>query len=234
MSRVAEQSALDAVKSEGGLLPSDILHRIAANDRTLPGMRKEDYHLGKNETVAEAITRSWNRLVGLWSTFREDLARRPENDPAQALTRDRFLLPLFQELGFGRLPRANVELFVVDERHYSISHLYHRSPIHLVGAGLSLDRRSAGVSGAATASPHGLVQDYLNRSDQHLWAFLSNGRTLRILRDHYSLTRQAYVEFDLESIFEGELFHAFRLLWLVCHQSRVEAENPGHCWLERF
>ena len=39
------------------------------------------------------------------------------------------------------------------------------------------------------ASPHGLVQEFLNRSDDHLWAFVSNGRRLRVLRDNASLTR---------------------------------------------
>ncbi|MEC7523850.1 MAG: N-6 DNA methylase [Myxococcota bacterium] len=234
MSRVTATESLDAVRSEGGLLPPDVLQRIAQNDKELPGLEPDDYHLGKTETLAEAITRSWNRLIGLWATFREELAKRPDGDPAQGLTRDRFLLPLFQELGYGRLPRADAGSFVIDDRAFPITHIYHRSPIHLIGAGVDLDRRTAGVAGAATASPHGLVQDYLNRSDDHLWAFLANGRTLRVLRDHYSLTRQAYVEFDLESIFEGELFHAFRLLWLVCHQSRVENEKPEHCWLEKW
>ncbi len=41
--------------------------------------------------------------------------------------------------------------------------------IHLVGCGLSLDRRARGQSGAAAANPHGLVQEFLNRSDPHLY-----------------------------------------------------------------
>ena len=232
MSRGDNGGVLDAVSTEGGLLPAELLQRIAAGDKELPGLSPADYHLGKGETLAEAITRSWNRLLGAWTSFRDELGRRPVDDPVTSLTRDKWLLPLFQELGYGRLPKAPaVEL---EGRSLAISHAWHHSPIHLLGARTPLDRRTPGQAGAATASPHGLVQDFLNRSDDHLWAFLSNGLQLRILRDHRSLTRLAYVEVDLEAMFEGELFHAFRLLWLLCHQSRVEAERSEECWLEKW
>jgi hypothetical protein len=57
---------------------------------------------------------------------------------------------------------------------------------------------------------------------------------LRLLRDNLSRSRQAFVEFDLESIFDGRLFDDFALLWLLCHQSRVESETPETCWLEKW
>ncbi|MFC1960440.1 Eco57I restriction-modification methylase domain-containing protein, partial [Chloroflexota bacterium] len=88
--------------------------------------------------------------------------------------------------------------------------------------------------GAAQASPHSLLQVYLNRQDDYLWGFLSNGRQLRVLRDNVSLTRQAYVEFDLEAMMTGEIYSDFVLLWLLCHQSRVEAERPSDFWLEQW
>ncbi|MCC7542081.1 MAG: N-6 DNA methylase [Deltaproteobacteria bacterium] len=223
------------MKTEGGLLPPDLLQRIAAADAKVGGLSVDDYHLAKNETLAEAITRSWNRLLAAWVSFRDARARLPEGDKAIGPTRDKWLLPLFQELGYGRLAKAGPEKFRVGDQSYAISHCcQHPSPIHLLGAGVPLHTKTPGVAGAATASPHGLLQDFLNRSDGHLWGFVSNGLLLRVLRDHRSLTRSAYVEFDLESIFEGELFHAFRLLWLVCHQSRVEAEKPEDCWLEKW
>ena len=78
------------------------------------------------------------------------------------------------------------------------------------------------------------MQEFLNRSDDHLWGFVTNGYRLRLLRDHHSLTRQAYVEFDLQAIMDGEQYSEFLLLWLVCHQSRVEADKPEDCWLEMW
>jgi hypothetical protein len=55
-----------------------------------------------------------------------------------------------------------------------------------------------------------------------------------VLRNNASLTRQAYVEFDLEAMMNGEVYADFALLWLLCHQSRVEGERPAECWLEKW
>ncbi len=221
-----------AIRTEGGLLPQEILERAAAEDPDLPGTSQEHYHLPPNERLGEAINRSWNRLLGLWEAYTEALEGLRADDPAIGLTRDRWLLPVFDELGYGRLQRTSA--VEIEGKTFAISHRWHRTPIHLVGAGVSIDRRAPGVAGAAAAAPHSLVQEFLNRSHDHLWAFVSNGRLLRILRDNHSLSRQAYVEFDLEAIMDGELFSDFRVLWLVCHQSRVEAEEPAENWLETW
>lgn len=229
------RSTFTSVRTEGSLLPADILQRIAAGDPKLKHLTPNDYHLPPGVKLNEAISRSWSRLVGTWAAFRDALAKAKEarpGDPATGLSRDRWLFPLFQELGYGRLqPAKGLE---AGDRSYPVSHLWQKLPIHLVGAGLSLDQRTAGVAGAARVSPHGLVQELLNRSEHHLWAFVSNGLRLRILRDNLSLTRQAFVEFDLETMMDGEQYADFALLWLVCHQSRVEGERPEEFVLERW
>jgi hypothetical protein len=73
------------------------------------------------------------------------------------------------------------------------------------------------VAGAARTSPHGLVQDLLNRRRESLWGFVSNGLTLRLLRDNRSLIRQAYVEFDLAAMMDGQAFSDFVLFWFLDH-----------------
>jgi hypothetical protein len=220
------------IRTEGSILPPDLLQRIAGGDRDLGGLAPADYHLGKGERLNEAINRSWNRLLGVWASFKNGLEKLPSGDPATTITRERWLLILFQELGYGRLLTARA--VEIDGKSYPVSHTWQHTPIHLVGSRVDLDRRSAGVAGAARTSPHSLVQEFLNRSGDHLWAFVSNGFILRILRDNVSLTRQAYVEFDLQAMMEGEVYADFALLWLLCHQSRVEAERPAECWLEKW
>ncbi len=218
------------VRTEGGLLPPDVLKRIADGDVELGGLGASDYHLAGGERLTEAISRSWNRMVGAWQTFRSAAEKLPERDAGTSITRERWLLILFQELGHGRLPAAKAT--EIEGRAYPISHFWQQVPIHLVGFRVDLDRRTRGVAGAARRSPHSLVQEFLNRSDEHLWGFVSNGHTLRVLRDNASLTRLAYVEFDLEAMMEGEVYSDFVLLWLLCHESRVESEIPDSCWLE--
>jgi hypothetical protein len=225
------QDLFPTVTTEGGLLPSEVLARIAAGDRTLPGLRPEDYHLASGERLGEMINRSWNRLVGAWMGFREALSRQPSGDAATGLTRERWLLVLFSELGYGRLQLA--EPVTISGATYPVSHAWAGIPIHLVGARVDLDRRTAGVAGAARRSPHSLVQELLNRSPERLWGLVGNGLKLRLLRDNATLTRQAFVEFDLAAMMDGEIYSDFALLWLVCHESRF-AGDPQESWLESW
>lgn len=276
--RTRHQDGFTTVRTEGAILPRDLLARIAAGDKDLGGLSPDDYHLS-GERLNEATNRAWNRLQGAWAAFRRETdALRPEVclrasavapgaaasaagqgaaaasaasaaaggrsstlDPGTSPTRERWLLPLFQELGYGRLQTSRAA--EIDGRTYAVSHAWVAAggdgpiqlvPIHLVGLNIDLDKRTPGVAGAAQAGPHSLLQEYLNRSDEHLWGFVSNGLRLRILRDNRSLTRQAYVEFDLEAMMNGEAYSDFALLYLLCHQSRVEGERPEECWLEKW
>ncbi len=231
--QVRSRAVFSTIRTEGALLPADLLEQVARANKELGGLRPvEDYYLAPSEKLGEAASRAWQRLLGFWSAFK---AKKDTltNEPATALTRERWLLPLFGELGYGRLVSA-AKAVEVGEKSYAISHFWQQTPIHLVGCGVGLDARTAGVAGAAKISPHSLVQELLNRSNTHLWGFVSNGLKLRILRDNVSLTRQAFVEFDLESMMEGGIYPDFALLWLLCHQSRVEAEKPEDCWLEKW
>jgi len=230
MSRSAH-TPFQTIRSEGGLLPADLLQRVAAGDPDLDGLQDADYH-ASDLPLNERIVRSWNRLVGAWTSFQEARASLPAGDPGTSLTRERFLLPLFEELGYGRLQTARA--VEIEGRSYPVSHAWQHVPIHLVGCAIPLDRRTRGVAGAAAYSPHGLVQELLNRSEERLWGFVSNGLLLRVLRDNSSLTRQAYLEFDLEQMLAAEAYSDFVLLWLVCHESRLEGERPDGCWLERW
>lgn len=226
-------SAFGTVHSEGGLLPVDLLVRVSALDTSLAGLTPAGYHLADGERLNEAINRSWNRLVGAWAGFRDALAKLPDDDrTATNITRNRWSLVLFQELGYGQLQTAKST--EIDGKSYPVSHAWGQVPVHLTGAKVRLDERTAGVAGAAKMSPHGLVQEYLNRSDDHLWGFVSNGLRLRLLRDNAALTRQAYVEFDLESMMDGQEYADFAVLWLLCHQSRLEGDKPTDCVLEQW
>jgi hypothetical protein len=185
------------IRTEGALLPADLLQRISEG-ANLNGLTPESYHLYPGEKLNEAVNQRWNRLQGVWAAFRNGQERLPESDLGTTLTRERWLLPLFDALGYGRLQTATA--VEIDGRSYPISHHWEHVPVHLVSYKLELDRRTPGAAGAASASPHSLLQVFLNRSENNLWGFLSNGYKLRILRDNASLTRQAFVEFDLEAM----------------------------------
>ena len=229
------RSEFQTVRSEGGLLPPDLLRRVVDRRSALTGTRPEDYGLSPGERLNEVITHSWNRLRRHYGEFDSAAAHLPEGEAGTGLTNDKWSLPLLRVLGFGFLPAsAGPE---IAGRIYAIGRFFGPVPVHLVGRGLSLDRRAAGQRGAAVVNPHGLVQEFLNRSDAHLWAIVSNGLRLRILRDNQTLSRQSFLEFDLEAMFAGEVYSDFVLLWLIVHASRFaarEGERPETCWLEQW
>ena len=223
------------IRSEGGLLPQDLLRRVLDPHSGLPGTTAEDYHLAPGERLNEVITQSWNRLRKHWDEFRQVSANLRAGAAGTGLTNEKWSLPLLRELGFGFLPvTAGPEL---DGRTFPIGRFSGPVPIHLVGCGLSLDRRAAGQRGAAVANPHGLVQEFLNRSDAHLWAIVSNGVRLRVLRDNQALSRQSFLDFDLEAMFSGEVYSDFVLLWLMAHATRFmprDGDRPETCRLEQW
>ena len=223
------------IRSEGGLLPPDLLRRVVDPAGKVSGVEPTAYRLPAGERLNEAITQSWNRLRRHWSEFRAASKDLPEGDATTGLTNDKWSLPLLRELGFGFLTTTACP--TIDGKTYAISRFSGNAAIHLVGCGVSLDHRAAGVRGAAVGNPHGLVQEFLNRSPGHLWAIVSNGISFRILRDNQALSRQSFLEFDLEAMFDGEVYSDFVLLWLIAHATRFLPRadgRPDSCWLETW
>jgi hypothetical protein len=229
---MADQNFLATIKVEGGILSSDYLRQIASGNPQVPGLSPDAYHLAAGQRLSDAISNAWNVMRGRWTAFKDAIKSIPEKDYAIGITRDRLLLPLFQELGYGRILAAKATN--IKGTDYPISHFWGQCPVHLMGWNVPIDKRTAGAAGASHTNPHSLVQQFLNVSEDHLWGFVSNGRLLRALRDNKTLARQSFVEFDLETMFDAESFSDFAVLFLLCHESRVEAEKPHECYLEKW
>ena len=109
------------IRSEGGLLPPDLLRRVLDPKEKLDGTRPEDYGLPTGERLNEVITQSWNRLRKHWTEFRAAATRLPAGEPGTGLTNDKWSLPLLRELGFGLLPTsAGPEIGRADVRHQPV------------------------------------------------------------------------------------------------------------------
>ncbi|MFC9914265.1 Eco57I restriction-modification methylase domain-containing protein [Streptomyces sp. NPDC127197] len=212
-------SASSAVRVEGRLLTADLLGRLAAGDRELPGCAPADYGLYRGERIGDAAGRAWAALTGAYRVFRDDLARLPETSTATTLTRKAWLLRLFTELGYGRLSGAGVTVRIPgrDETCRASHRWQDHLPVHLLAWGTSLDGRVGN-----RRAPQSVLQELLNVSGKHVWGLLSNGQVLRVLRDSTSLVGSAYVEFDLEAIFDGQQYADFVLLYSLLHASRFE------------
>ncbi|MEO3765363.1 DNA methyltransferase [Streptomyces sp. B8F3] len=243
MSVTTRNQVFSAVHTVGGLLPADMLVRISESKegRDVPGSGPADYHvIGPRRSVRDEAERHWDYLKGVWLELREKLPVSAEADlPADPTGHaiGQWLEPLFNELGFGRLTTVAPGEYRADgdpDRVFPLSHRWHHVPVHMAAWNAVLDKRPGGVG---TVPPHSLVQECLNRREAHLWGVLTNGRQVRLLRDSNALATASYVEFDLEAIFDGELFSEFVLLYRLLHVSRFEtgeAGAPSACWLEKW
>ncbi|MFD2449046.1 Eco57I restriction-modification methylase domain-containing protein [Vogesella fluminis] len=140
-------------------------------------------------------------------------------------------------LCFGDLKA--VGQITLDERLFPIGFVAGegRVPVVFAAHDQGLDRPSTlHGDGTRRRSPFLLAQEYLNASEGVLWAVVSNGLKIRILRDNPSLTRPAYIEADLEAIFGEGLYPDFTALWLLAHASRFgkAGSESVDCPLERW
>ena len=85
-----------AIRSEGGLLPYDLLDEILAE--TAPGQKAPDFGLPKGRRVSDEIQRVWLDAQELWSRFKVGREKLSEKDPhGTTLTRDRWIGPILTD-----------------------------------------------------------------------------------------------------------------------------------------
>ncbi len=229
------------VRIEGGLLSPDFLERIHTQD----GQKPRDF--GVNRSLVDEIASVWADAQTYWKAFERRRAHASQ-ESITTITREQWVIPLLEALGYQLTFQRRA--MQVDGRTYAISHRAAPSPsdslsrstgegeldappVHIVGYDLELGNRPP--AGRGTLSPHGLVQDYLNRSE-HLWGIVTNGCTLRLLRDSVYFTRPAYIEFDLKQMLEGGRLDEFILLYRLAHRTRLPQgiDDADQCWLERY
>jgi very-short-patch-repair endonuclease len=225
-----------AVQLEGGLFGPDLLERLATGD--LPGQKPADFGLSSGRTLVDEIAEAYCAARDLWQHFRSRLQQLPQGEAATSLTRETWVIPLLGLLGYRLL--YNHKAYEIDGLTYAISHRAGEHPdappVHIAGARCELGR--VDPTGRPRLSPHALMQEFLNHTD-HLWGLVTNGLILRLLRDSTYVRRQAYVEFDLEAIFEAEgdaRFDDFVVLYRLIHRSRLPqgTADAHQCWLERY
>lgn len=233
-------SSFPSIRIEGGLLGPELLDQLIAGD--LPGQKPADFGLEPKRNLTDEIAAVFADCRALWGVFQNRLARLPKDDLATTPTRDQWALPFLALLGYQ--VRYNPRALEVDGQTFAVSHRAGEPedgpPIHIVGARQELGRVPA--SGRPRMAPHSLVQEYLNRTE-HVWGLVigggregSNGLLLRLLRDSTLVRRQAYIEFDLQAIFEEQRFHDFAALFRLLHRTRLPRDmaDADKCLLQKY
>lgn len=220
----------DALSIEGGILTAEWLARVA--QLGAKAQSENDYRVPKGLQLRDEISRSWRIAQAYYRDFEAGQTAGAD----LFLITERFVQNLLHEaLGFTSLVASEPK--VQGERIYPIRYfaLGNQVPVVVVPAGIGLDRPLDELGdGRRRRSGFGLLQEYLNASDDGLWGLASDGLTLRLGRDNASLTRPTWMEADLGRIFAEGLYSDFAALWLLCHESRFgrPAEPPESCPLE--
>lgn len=222
--------AYSAIAVEGGLLPPDLLERIAEGDAE--GLRPVDFDLDKGVRLTDEFQSAFSDVGSLWRGF--DVRLRSSKDSRTTLTREFWMKPALERLGYGTLTYQQASLFAGGES-FDISHRAGEDelapPVHIV----SLDQPLGTRGERSRRSPHATVQEYLNRSDA-LWGLVTNGERIRLLRDSSRISHPTYAEFDLRPMIEGNLYSEFTILYRILHRTRLPRDhaNPHECLLENW
>lgn len=221
-----------SIRIEGAILSPDIIDRL----EDLPGQKPADFGLDSGTKVKDEIARAWADAQDYWRIFQRKLDTLKPDATGTTETRNLWIVPLLGLLKYDlEFQKAGAEL---NGKTYAISHRVTNrghTPLHIVGIRdpAGLDKKPANAT--LRMSAHALVQEFLNL-DEQLYGLVTNGRTLRLLRDSSRLIKQSFVEFDLERIFTDGLFADFAVLYRLIHTTRLPlaAEAAAESLIERY
>lgn len=222
----------EAISIEGGLLSPEWLSKIAQ----LQAMAQSgsDYGIPKGLTLRDEIGRYWRISEALWQEYQAKTAGLTDT---RAQT-EKFVNDLFKQcLGFDDLKAT--EPVTVSERIYPIraAACNNKVPIVISSPQESLDKLSERFGeDHKRRTAFGLLQEYLNASENVLWGIVCDGESLRIVRDNSSLTKPAWISVELKRIFDEQIYADFAVFWLLCHRSRFETPegSVSECILEKW
>ena len=212
-----------AIHIQGNIISSEILEKIRTED--IRFQKPVDFGLHPNTSIRDEINLAWSIAVTSWNAF--CIKRDSLNDAESGIseTRRYWMLPLLQQILGYEISLSNAE--IINGKSYAISHRVNNRdgfPVHIAGINQSLDKRPE--TGGIRLSPHALVQEYVN-STEHLYALVSNGRYLRLLRNATRLSRLSYLEFDLEQMMEEGLYAEFALMYRTLHATRMPEQKDA-------
>ncbi len=210
------------IRIEGSILSSDILDKLEQGE--LGGQRPENFNFESRIKVKDEIARAWADAHDLWRIFNRQRERLGDKVTGTSETRKYWILPLLGLLGYdAEVARAEE----ISGKSYAISHRTAKLdgfPIHIMGFNDSLDKKREDTG--PRMSPHALVQEYINITE-HLYAVVTNGIYLRLLRDSSRLVKLSFIEFDLQSMMEEEHFADFAIMYRLIHASRMPVRQDG-------
>lgn len=205
-----------SITIRGNILSYERLEKIQQGETVFQSA--QDFGFDKSSNLRDKIGSTWSESKMLWNIYQKKLETLPERETGTSETRKLWMIPFLMELGYDPETSKATE---IDGKSFAISHHDGKRdgfPILIMGHEDNLDKKPDG--NRLRMSPHALMQEYLNKTE-HLYGIVTNGRTIRLLRDSYRLAKLSFIEFDLERIYEEELYFEFALLYRLLHGTRM-------------
>ncbi len=220
---------LPTLRLEGGLFLPDVLEKAALGTARL--QTEADYGIPKGLKLKDEYSRAFQIASALWKHFAPQMDR-ADLDAGHATAS--FVAELLRTALAYPVVGASTGI-TVGERHYPVTHIASNGqgaqlPIVIAPHSLGLDdadprygvRHADGsASGQRKKSPFQLMQELLNASTDHQWGLVTNGKTIRLLRDAATLTRPSYLDIDLADLLSGQRYAEFAYAWRLLHASRA-------------
>lgn len=216
--------SFDTIHLEGGLFVPDILERAARGD--MPDQTPADYHLPRGLQLTDEYGRAFQIALASWKAFKEH---------GNAI---QFGMEFFRDC-LGYFSINSTTPILSGDIYYPLGHLATENvPLLLVESFFNDDSTldtlntqfSPEGSGNRRKSPFQMVQEFLNSNKDFLWAIVSNGKNIRLLRDSHTMVRPVWLELDLGIILEEERYSDFKALWLILHSSRASNSTNELSW----
>lgn len=220
---------LPTLRLEGGLFLPDVLEKAALGTARLQA--DADYGIPKGLKQKDEYSRAFQIASAQWKHFEKQMER-ADLDAAHATAT--FVTELLRDaLGYPAVGASTG--ITVGDRHYTVTHIASNGlgaqlPIVMAPHSQGLDdadprygvRHADGsASGTRKKSPFQLMQELLNASPDHQWGLVTNGKTIRLLRDAATLTRPSYLDIDLADLLSGQRYAEFAYAWRLLHASRA-------------
>ncbi|MFW8627772.1 Eco57I restriction-modification methylase domain-containing protein [Deinococcus sp. ME38] len=214
------------VRVHGLGLTDDFLLKLSDRAQTakVDSATPASYDLPPKTSLEEAILDAWDDARKAWARY--DLHH---TDPWLGWVRP-LLKALDYSFGSGGATGGKYAVRFLTET--GDVPLHYAPPVmegdHLKPADLDrVTQHGEPGHGTLRASPHGLMQGYLNATPGHWWGLVTNGEVLRLLRDNAQVTRPAYAEFNIGEMMRTEDARAFRVLYLLLHRSRLKGAKDS-------
>ncbi|MDW8157282.1 MAG: N-6 DNA methylase, partial [Bacteroidia bacterium] len=199
----------------------------------IDGQTPKDFGYPSLAELENHIQSAFQQTLLAYSQFKIYLEEEDTNKTAQP-TQD-FAIVFLKSLGYTP-QRYLAPIVGTNQKQYSITYgdpIRAKFPIHIVphlGKKNSLDSRLHD-----RYTPHNLLQEYLNTSEQ-LFGLLTNGTTLRLLRQSNRLVNPPFLTINLQQMLEEEKLEEFALVYRLLHVSRAPQSigNITECLLEKY